>query len=86
MPRDHLAIMTFHNGGIVVHGARFQQYRLRFSAWYDSAGQLLDAEGYDGRDRPRPVRPGQPAWQALESRACMYLNWSRFHPHTRSAS
>ena len=66
----------FPGGGFVVHklggfaGATY-------SAWFDAAGTLLDAEGArwvrGGRRRTYPIRKGGPIWRDLSSYARRFL-------------
>lgn len=41
----------FMNGGFVLHKAYISGSECKFSAWYDKAGNLLDAERYDSMHR-----------------------------------
>lgn len=52
-----LQVQQFGNGGYVVHGLTYNKVfcRLRISVWFDKDGHVLDSEGYDSANRPRPV-------------------------------
>lgn len=41
-----MQISKFHNGGFVIHDITMPGIPDRFSAWFDSAGKLLDCERY----------------------------------------
>lgn len=49
----------FLTGGYVIHGIRLQGSSSRFSAWFDQAGELLDAERIDGLGRSYAPREKQ---------------------------
>jgi hypothetical protein len=55
---------SFSSGGFVLHKVIIG--RLRYSAWFDSSGKLLDAEGFDSRNRTHGVKRDGPVWQQLQ--------------------
>jgi hypothetical protein len=52
-----LQVHRFPNGGYVAHGLRFNESfcKLRLSVWFSEQGLVLDCEGFDSRNRARPV-------------------------------
>lgn len=55
-----IQVSRFHDGGFVLHkipreGMEGSRERLQYSAWYDAAGKLLDAELFLANDTTRPV-------------------------------
>lgn len=50
--------MQFHNftnGGCVAHKLTLPDSPMRFSAWFNAAGHIVDCEGIDRLNRSRPA-------------------------------
>lgn len=61
----------FSTGGFVLHKALSEG---RTSAWYDSAGTLLDAEYRNSAGKSRRVAPGSERWRELEALGRVYAS------------
>ena len=61
-----MQISRFTTGGFVIHKMLLQNYKGRFSAWYDEEGKLLDAEQLFDHMHERSVVKGGPIWQRLQ--------------------
>ena len=60
-----MQLATFENGGFVIHRATVESSPCRFSAWFTTGGDLIDAERIDRRNRGFRVAPASPAWETL---------------------
>lgn len=58
-------IAPFTNGYKVAHRLSVPGSPARFSAWYDTQGQLIDAERIDRRGTASPVNEGGFQWRYL---------------------
>lgn len=58
---------TFPNGGFVAHKVYITGSACKFSIWFDSSGNLTEAERIDKRHRGYNVKHASPAWISLES-------------------
>ncbi|MCA3186959.1 MAG: hypothetical protein INH13_25740 [Cupriavidus sp.] len=47
-----MQVKRFDSGGFVIHKIRIPESKLRFSAWYDASGQLLDVEAFTSSGKP----------------------------------
>ena len=70
-------IHYFATGGFVAHGCRVAGSPMRFSAWFDPNGVLLNAESFDATQRARPVSPSQR--QALARQGRAYIAAATLH-------
>jgi hypothetical protein len=62
--------MQFHifsNGNFVAHKVYITCSACKFSIWFDSSGNLMDAERIDKRQRGYAVKHASAAWINLES-------------------
>lgn len=55
----------FHDGGFVLHKVT-GDFKGVCSAWYDSHGNLTNAEQYPSFGKSRPVRREGPMWRYLQ--------------------
>ena len=62
-----MQVHTFPNGGFVAHKVYITSSTCEFSIWFDSSGNLTDAERIDKRNRSYTVKHASPAWINLES-------------------
>jgi hypothetical protein len=58
---------TFPNGSFVVHKVYITESTCKFSIWFDSSGNLTDAERIDKRNRSYTVKHASAAWISLGS-------------------
>lgn len=58
---------TFSNGSFVAHKVYITGSTCKFSMWFDSSGNLTDAERIDKRHRGYAVKHASAAWINLES-------------------
>lgn len=63
---------TFSTGGFVLHRVKVAGYASRFSAWFDSNGMLVDAEGIDSRGRSRQIPIGRGVAHELQRIGNLY--------------
>jgi hypothetical protein len=69
-----IQISRFADGGFVLHKVTSPEYASRFSAWYDVAGNLLDADQITGGLQiSRTIKRGGPAWRMLETMGKRYI-------------
>lgn len=59
-----MQFQPFTSGGYVLHKVLIGN--LKYSAWFNRAGQYIDAERIDSRGRSYPVRTDSTAHQALQ--------------------
>jgi hypothetical protein len=59
-----MQVSRFSNGGYVIH--KMYVNGIKYSAWFDKDGDVLDAEGFDGLGRSRSVKRGGPVWTELQ--------------------
>lgn len=62
-----MQLHTFPNGSFVAHGVYITDSTCRFSIWFDSSGNLTDAERFDKRQRGYNVNHASLAWNSLAS-------------------
>ncbi len=62
-----MQVRTFPNGGFVAHKVYITESTCKFSIWFDSSGNLTDAERIDKRHRGYTVKHASAAWISLES-------------------
>ena len=62
-----MQVHTFPNGSFVVHKVYITGSACKFSIWFDSSGNLTDAERIDKRHRGYNVKHASAAWINLES-------------------
>ena len=58
---------TFPDGCFVAHKVYITGSACKFSIWFDSSGNLTEAERIDKRRRGYAVKHANPAWINLES-------------------
>lgn len=57
-----MQVHTFPNGGFVAHKVYITGSTCEFSIWFDSSGNLTDAERIDKRHRGYTVKHASAAW------------------------
>jgi hypothetical protein len=62
-----MRVHTFPNGSFVAHRVYITESTCKFSIWFDSSGNLTDAERIDKRPRGYNVKHASPAWISLEN-------------------
>jgi hypothetical protein len=62
-----MQIHTFPNGSFVAHKVYTTESTCKFSIWFDSSGNLTDAERIDKRHRGSTVKHASAAWISLEN-------------------
>ena len=61
-----MQVKHFSSGGLVIHKIGPRNGAAHYSAWYDAAGRLLDAERIDRLGRVSQVKPDGSVWRLLE--------------------
>jgi hypothetical protein len=62
-----MQIHTFSTGSFVAHKVYITESTCKFSIWFDSSGNLTDAQRIDKRHRGYEVKHASAAWISLES-------------------
>ncbi|MEM0353793.1 MAG: hypothetical protein QXM15_04730 [Archaeoglobaceae archaeon] len=61
-----MQIMTFSEGGFVIHKLRIASSLSKFSVWINGEGKVTDIERIDRQGRSFRVKEKSPKWREIE--------------------